>query len=122
VADLMETAVSRYVSACERRGWRPVFTTEQMRVILKHTGTVLPPWMEGTPRAAEITWETVCSGTCRLFGVIFKVDDTPRPPMPEEMLDRDSGIEEPERQPRWPPRPARHGWAGQPKLKGKKTT
>ena len=71
---LMER-VQDYVCQCDSLSWRPVFTTEQMKTILDHTDTVLPPWMRGTDRAREITWETVCGGTCSLYGVPFTIED-----------------------------------------------
>jgi len=67
---LMER-VRDYVTACEVHGWRPVFTTEQYLEILTDRG--VPEYMHA-PGEPPL-WRC-------LYGVPFKVDDTPRPPMP----------------------------------------
>ena len=63
--DLMEK-VFRYVNACDRRNWRPVFTREQFRAIYQAV-------MRDTISRMEKQYA--------------------RPPMPEEMLDRHSNLE-----------------------------
>ncbi len=81
--------VFRYVTACAARRWRPVFTLDQFRAIyqavmadpsIPHTDSLPPAYDRVT-----------------LYGVEIVVSDNPRPPMPGDMLDRDSLVDEPER-------------------------
>ena len=84
----MET-VSRYVDACDRRNWRPVFTLEQFRAI--YQAVMANPSIPNTD-ALPTDRDRVT-----LYGVAITVSNAPRPPMPEDMLDRDSPVEDPER-------------------------
>ena len=69
--------VADYVNQCDSLGWRPVFTREQFRVIyLAVAQDRSIPHADGHPGGARHS----------LFGVEFTVDDTPRPPMPENPL------------------------------------
>lgn len=86
--DLMET-VFRYVNACDRRNWRPVFTLEQFRAIYQAViGDPTIPNTDALPPDRE---------RVTLYGVAITVSSAPRPEMPEDMLDRDSPVDEPER-------------------------
>ena len=61
-----------YVNQCDSLGWRPVFTTAQYLVIARELG------------AEQACTDTDTYGV--LYGVVFRVGDTTRPPMPEEPL------------------------------------
>ena len=80
---LMEK-VFLYVSACERRHWRPVFTLEQFRAI--YQAVIADPSIPNTD-ALPTDRDRVT-----LYGVAITVSSAPRPPMPEDMLDRDSPL------------------------------
>lgn len=86
---LMEK-VFRYVNACDRRNWRPVFTLEQFRAI--YQAVMADPSIPNTDALPSDRTRVT------LYGVAITVSSAPRPPMPEEMLDRDSPIEESETQ------------------------
>ncbi len=82
-------SVFQYVNACDRRNWRPVFTLEQFRAI--YQAVMADPTIPNTD-ALPTDRDRVT-----LYGVAISVSNAPRPPMPEDMLDRDSPIEGPER-------------------------
>lgn len=78
--ELDMVTVRKYVDACDSRGWRPVFTHEQFKLIWNET--LNGPW----PMSADHPSTGVCLWT--LFGVQITINNTPRPPMPAELLAR----------------------------------
>ena len=81
--------VFRYVTACAARRWRPVFTLDQFRAIYQAViqDSTIPHTDSLPPNYDRVT----------LYGVEIAVSDSPRPPMPPDMLDRDAPPDEPER-------------------------